>query len=146
MLPKVLAAGVVAAGEMGAAGAVADDAEVVALGLTTSSPAAKPKFLTGADAVGGLTGADFVSAAGSVIAGVGGVTVDATGALNTGAAVLALVVPGVLPTAPTKGKLVTILTAISLLIVFGLLSKIRGNPTTAISTKTAAPIKRWRAR
>ena len=137
LVPKVLAGGVVAAGEVGVTGAVAVDAEVVALGLTTSSPAAKPKF---------LTGANFVSAADSVTAGVGGVTAAAAGAVNTGDALLALVEPGALPTAPTKGKLVTILTAISLLIVFGLLSKMRGNPTTAISTKTAAPIKRCRAR
>ena len=40
------------------------------------------------------------------------------------------------------GKLVTILTAISFVTALGLLSKIRGKPTTAMSTKTAAPIRR----
>ena len=40
----------------------------------------------------------------------------------------------------------TICTAISLLTFLGWLSRIRGKPITAINTKAAAPIKRWRAR
>ena len=157
LFAKVPAGSVVAAADVTAAGAVAGDAEVGALGLTTSSPAAKPKFLTGVEEVRGLIGADlvsatyFVSATDSGTVGEDGFAAVAAGAVNAGATVLdptvlELVLTAEPPTTPTTGKLVTILTAISLLIVFGLLSRIRGNPTTAISTKTAAPIKRWRAR
>jgi hypothetical protein len=46
----------------------------------------------------------------------------------------------------TAGRLLTMVTAMSLLTILGLLSSTRGKTTMATRTKTAAPIKRCRAR
>ena len=118
---------------------------------TTSSPAANPKvgdlLAAGAgagtvlfsvtDAITGVGAAFTGSDSFCLEAGSGDILASVfSTALTSGAGVL---VTGL-------GRLVTILTAISLLTALGLLSRILGRPTTAKRTNTAAPIRRCLAR
>ena len=121
---------------------------VSALGLaaaTTSSPAAKPNapdlFTAGA---AGLVSALVSTFASGFASGAGAAaTLGASLAGSTGTSALGF--SSALGSVPGIGKLVTMFTAMSLDDAFGLLSKIRGKPITAINTRTAAPIRRWRA-